>query len=156
MGLDMYLYKKTYLTTADFYKPEHRYEISLKKGGVELDSSNIKYVIEEVAYWRKANAIHRWFVTNVQNGVDDCGEYSVEFKQLEQLREVCKSVLNDIQAGSTELAERELATQEGFFFGDTDYDEYYESGLQNTVEALDRLMSNPDAKYETYIYCSSW
>ena len=28
---------------------------------------------EEVGYWRKANAIHGWFVRNVQNGKDDCG-----------------------------------------------------------------------------------
>ena len=47
MGLDMWLIKKQ------------------KSKGVE------------VAYWRKANAIHGWFVYNIQDGVDDQNEYYV-------------------------------------------------------------------------------
>ena len=27
---------------------------------------------EEVAYWRKFNALHNWFVQNCQDGVDEC------------------------------------------------------------------------------------
>lgn len=39
----------------------------------EYDSEDNDYCcFKEIAYWRKANAIHRWFVDNVQNGTDDC------------------------------------------------------------------------------------
>lgn len=34
-------------------------------------------IMTEIAYWRKANHIHKWFVDNVQYGVDDCGTYEV-------------------------------------------------------------------------------
>ena len=44
----------------------------------------------EIIYWRKANAIHKWFVENVQEGVDDCGEYEVTVEQLTELRDLCK------------------------------------------------------------------
>jgi hypothetical protein len=42
-------------------------------------------VIEEVMYWRKANQIHKWFVDNVQDGVDDCKEYWVSEEKLQEL-----------------------------------------------------------------------
>ena len=29
-------------------------------------------IFEEIAYWRKANAVHAWFVNTVQDGVDGC------------------------------------------------------------------------------------
>ena len=38
-----------------------------------------------LAYWRKANHIHGWFVKNVQGGKDNCEEYSVSRKQLDLL-----------------------------------------------------------------------
>ena len=44
----------------------------------------------EVMYWRKANAIHKWFVDNVQGGEDDCREYPVSNDQLIELRDTCK------------------------------------------------------------------
>ena len=68
MGLDMYLYKKNYIWSGDWIKPEARQEVVVKKNG-EVDNSikaeRVKYVVEEVGYWRKANQIHQWFVDNV-------------------------------------------------------------------------------------------
>ena len=46
-----------------------------------------------VAYWRKANAIHSWFVNNVQNGKDDCEEYEVSEGQLHELYDICKDII---------------------------------------------------------------
>lgn len=34
-------------------------------------------IAEDVGYWRKANAIHAWFVKNVQGGVDNCQSHEV-------------------------------------------------------------------------------
>ena len=62
MGLDMYL------TATAHLGDEHGVEIEgLDAGG--LDISGIKY---DAGYWRKANAVHGWFVNHVQRGVDDC------------------------------------------------------------------------------------
>ena len=80
MGLDMYLNKKTYVKQWDHQSPEEKYEVVVTKGGKPVDgikASRVKYIEEEVGYWRKANQIHRWFVTNIQDGVDNCGDYYV-------------------------------------------------------------------------------
>jgi hypothetical protein len=105
----------------------------------------------EVGYWRKANAIHRWFVDNVQNGVDDCGEYKVTAEQLIQLRDECNQVLND-----SSLAESLLPTQPGFFFGGTEYNDGYVYDLENTVEIINDILENKQYCLDDLYYSSSW
>jgi len=63
--------------------------------------------------------------------------------------DLCKYVLKD-----REKAEELLPTQEGFFFGSTEYDEYYFEALEETVYVIDKeLREYPD---DEYIYHSSW
>ena len=116
-----------------------------------------KNVIEsEAIYWRKANAIHKWFVDNVQDGVDDCGNYGVATEQLKELAETCRKVLND-----KSLASELLPSQSGFFFGGTDYDEWYFKDLEYTATEIEKLLSieKPEGRgyYPwSYVYHSSW
>ena len=63
----------------------------------------------------------------------------------------CEDVLDDHSK-----AEQLLPTGAGFFFGNTDYDEYYFEKVQNTYDILMSIMSAPDADTEEYIYQSSW
>ena len=69
MGLDMYLSKRTYVKNWDFMKPEELHEVLVTKNGVEvgIKPQRVSEIVEEVGYWRKANAIHDWFVKNVQD-----------------------------------------------------------------------------------------
>lgn len=155
MGLDMYLYRKNYVRSGDYYNPEEKEEIKMTRGGNEVDTSKVKYVVEEVGYWRKANHIHKWFVENVQKGVDDCGEYYIKEDQLANLLETCKEVLED-----GNKAPELLPTTSGFFFGATDYDEYYFDDIQNTVNIIESLFE-PDLDGGSYLkgdiyYSSSW
>jgi hypothetical protein len=60
-------------------------------------------IFQECGYWRKANAIHNWFVQNVQNGVDDCDIYLVTREQLEQLKEACEMVLAQVQTKDAQV-----------------------------------------------------
>jgi hypothetical protein len=105
----------------------------------------------EVGYWRKANQIHRWFVQNVQNGVDDCGEYKVTAEQLIQLRDECNQVLNDHS-----LAEELLPAQSGFFFGNTNYDDWYYNNVDYTVEIINDILENKQYCLDDLYYSSSW
>jgi len=100
----------------------------------------------EVAYWRKANQIHNWFVENVQNGNDDGGTYEVSGHKLKELVDLCKEVMQ-----SKEKAEELLPTREGFFFGSTDYDEYYFGDVKRTIEKLENIN-----EHETYEYYAWW
>jgi hypothetical protein len=153
MGLDMYLSRKTYVKQWSHQKPEEQFEVTITKGGKPydgIDISNVTNIEEEVGYWRKANQIHRWFVENIQNGVDNCGEYSVSKGELEELRNICTEVLNDHSK-----AEELLPSASGFFFGNTDYDEWYYNDVEHTIEILDKILSESDGNQDIY-YSSSW
>jgi hypothetical protein len=168
MGLDMYLHRKVYVKNWNYQEHENKVTVKHKKDKDDTlkvhpmfkgRKATVSEVIEEVMYWRKANAIHQWFVNNVQNGEDDCGDYYVELEQLEELLEYVKEVLKD-HSKATDL----LPTQSGFFFGGTDYDEWYFQDLENTKEALETIITDHKNAVEngmnsydaTYEYSSSW
>ena len=179
----MYLSKKTYIG-ANYEHNNVKEEINLTRGGdnkpVKVNLNRVSYIEEEVAYWRKANAIHKWFVENVQDGEDDCKPYYVSREKLRELVNLCKKVLEtaktvdgQVHTGTTWTAaegqtyqyepgkvivnqdevEELLPTQEGFFFGGTDYDESYIEDLKDTIKQLEPLLEDKDGEYE---YCSSW
>ena len=143
MGLDMYLNAKRFLY-------EDELAAKLSKEFPEIGDAKIKSITAEVMYWRKSNAIHKWFVDNVQNGTDDCGEYEVSREQLKQLLEVINEVLAD-KTKATAL----LPPQSGFFFGSKDIDEWYWQDLSRTQMQLVKLLAHkmPNWWFE---YHSSW
>ena len=151
MGLDMYLSAKRYLSE---YNTS---DADLRAGVMALDfgmgDMEVKEVSFEAMYWRKANAIHRWFVQNVQDGVDDCKEYYVSIEELSALREICNKILVD-----PDKADQLLPPQSGFFFGSTEVDEWYLDQMKYTVERLDVLLEMPDVKEHKIdlYYSSSW
>lgn len=104
----------------------------------------------EVGYWRKANHIHNWFVQNVQGGVDECQEVEVTREKMEELLNECKAVVVNPKEGP-----KHLPTQSGFFFGSTEYDEYYMEDIKNTIEILESELQDPDDGTK-YYYQSSW
>ena len=154
MGLDMYLTKKTYVKNWNHMSDDEKHNVSVEgKSAKEIKPERITHIEEEIGYWRKANQIHSWFVQNAQNGNDDCGSHYVSVELLEQLLAVCKKVEED-----NELASILLPTQQGFFFGGYEYDEWYFEQLEETVEIIDGIlteMKENDAYYEFY-YESSW
>ena len=150
MGLDMYLEKRTYVKQWDFQKLEEQYNVEVTKGGepTNIKPERVTHIVEEIGYWRKSNQIHNWFVENVQNGVDNCGEYYVSKSDLESLLELCLAIkLNP------EQAEELLPTQSGFFFGGTEYDEWYYKDIDNTIQILQDALADDNA---SYYYSSSW
>jgi hypothetical protein len=149
MGLDMYLNKRTYVQYWE-HNGDDNYEVTVTKGGkpTKIDPKKVKYIIEEAGYWRKQNQIHRWFVDNVQNGVDNCGEYYVDIDDLKTLLELCEKVKADHS-----LAEELLPSASGFFFGGTDYDEWYYNGIDNTIDILKEALEDERGDY---YYSSSW
>ena len=156
MGLDMYLTGKRYMASwYDEHDDEKRTAIQIMFPELVSfpashgDPSPVREVRIEVGYWRKANAIHDWFVKNVQDGEDECQPHYVSREHLEQLRSLCEQVWAD-----PSRAEQLLPTAKGFFFGDTSYDENYLDGLRHTVDIIDRCLTLPDAwEFEYY---SSW
>jgi len=105
MGLDMYLSANKYVERIDWKKSQTapelvekaEYQRVRKAIGFEgLDEADGVQGIEvsfPVGYWRKANAIHNWFVQNVQGGNDNCDSYDVSREHLQALKVECMKAL---------------------------------------------------------------
>ena len=101
------------------------------------------------AYWRKSNAVHQWFVHNVQGGEDDCQEYDVSIQLLTDLRNLCQKVFDEKNPNL-------MMPMEGFFFGSTDIDQHYWADVQETVDKLSHVLSLPSIEDLSFTYRSSW
>lgn len=143
MGLDMYLKARQYFSSS--MDDDHPIKTLLKE---HSNGFALNYISWEVGYWRKANAIHNWFVKNIQDGKDDCGCYFVTTEHLFKLKDVCFQVLSD-----NSLAQELLPTTSGFFFGGTHYDMFYFRYLDDTIKIIDKILP---LKGFAYFYSASW
>ena len=148
MGLDMYLTAERYIWSSEKLISDEVANLL----GLQLDGERrrVNSVEAEAMYWRKANAIHKWFVENIQGGEDNCRRYYVEREQLVELRDLCAKLCTQ-----REMAEETLPTADGFFFGSTEYDEWYWNDIEGTVQGLDKALQAFDDKWHFY-YRSSW
>lgn len=150
MGLDMYLSKKTYVKNWAHKEDKNRVVVTTNdQTRLDIKPERVTYVEEEVMYWRKVNAVHAWFVENVQDGIDECQESSVTIEQLDELATICEKVIRD---KNPEL----LPSKGGFFFGSTEYDEYYYQEIEETAEVLREEIRNNQEEYPEYFYQASW
>ena len=164
----------------EFYKPF----FTLKYYSWDIEKNyGHRSIIEMVADWRKANAIHQWFVDTVQDGEDDCQYHNEVTKEvLERLLDICERVLKasklvagpvingytykdgmevpNIEDGmyiaNTDVAKELLPTTSGFFFGSTDYDEWYYNDIEYTVNVIKKVLKTTDFETQMIYYCSSW
>jgi hypothetical protein len=105
----------------------------------------------EVAYWRKANAIHGWLINN-SGVVDDCTPIHVSKNALIQLRDDCQKVLDE---GTAEAAWELVPPTSGFFFGSSEVDDWYWQDIKETVTKLTEIIDTTidDQEFE---YHASW
>lgn len=151
MGLDMYLTRKKYVKNWSHQSADKRFQGVAFKGNQAIDLTKLSYLEFEAMYWRKMNAIHNWFVENVQDGVDNCTTHVVTRDQLEKLLLTIETVLSK---KDDKEAKTLLPPTEGFFFGSQDIDEYYWDELRETRWKLREDMdANPD---DEYYYYASW
>lgn len=154
MGLDMYLEGRKFVSG---HSEKEKFDEIIKMTGLtksDLPHSNFGTISLEVMYWRKVNAVHDWFVREVQNGEDDCKSYHVDRGSLTELLELCKKIVD--QQDDPKVAEELLPAASGFFFGSTDYDEYYYEGLLWTIEGLEKILKNPAYDGMDFYYQASW
>ena len=178
MGLDMFLERMPKKKQA-FELPEN---VENSRNALAINPVYVES--EEIGYWRKANAIHKWFVDRVQDGIDDCDyHHEVTREILEELLGICKRIISNTEikeefhaVGSevdengnviidmveekymenVDVAKECLPTQGGFFFGNTDYDEWYLEQIKNTIEIITNALDTTDFENQVIYYCSSW
>lgn len=162
MGLDMYITASKYIGGWDHGKTEEQENfkkiLDVIKIKPDVCNDSPWLTIETcVAYWRKANAVHTWFVNNAQEGKDDCQRYYVSREQLQELSSICQNILKVKEPEKAmKLAQKTLPPQAGFFFGSTEIDEGYQADLENTISQLQRVLNNKDLEGFDLYYQASW
>lgn len=184
MGLDMYLNKKIYIGAEyDINEIEGKIEITRHGKPIPINFKKVTYITEEAVYWRKANQIHKWFVDNVQNGVDDCGHYYVSKENIKALLKTINDLFEEVKpyidlskvdfdaieeksfdeliANNCEkigaICDKYLPTQSGFFFGGVKYDFWYFFDLNFTKKEFEKLIEdNEENNIGSLEYHASW
>lgn len=105
--------------------------------------------VVDLGYWRKANAIHAYFTRNLE-GDDNMRKIPVKRKDLVDLKERCIKIL----AGGPDVAKELLPTASGFFWGDTDYGEWYLKDIQDTLDVVCEVLD--DWKRTDRVYYYAW
>jgi len=159
MGLDMYLEIRKNEYRSKYHKDKgSRLKLEYPKDITEFIPNLTDLTISrktnyEVGYWRKANHIHNWFIQNCADRdecgdpIDDCRPIEITVDKLEELLETCKKVSADHS-----LASSLLPTQRGFFFGSTEYDEYYFKDIEDTIEIIEPVLKFAKHKLEIKDY----
>ena len=177
----MYLTAKKYFWTKNYKTGrQDKTAEAIIKLFPELKDNKLDYVIFQVGYWRKANQIHKWFVDNIQEGEDDCREYYVDRDKLKELLKICKKILDKCKLKdgvvtngysfkdgervankekgkvmtNPKYAESLLPSEQGFFFGSYDYDQWYYQDIEDTVKIIEKVLKLPDGW--DIKYSASW
>ena len=173
MGLDSYLTANEYVSRTERDPRGLSYDTPKRNALFDTLADRHKGWVDEagyqgisisypVGYWRKANAVHNWFVSNVQDGRDECQKSYVSSQNLRDLREACKAVLavehRPEKVVMETAVEWGLAPKGGFFFGSLEYDEWYFGDLRYTVETINRLENKGvfDNAWTDTEYQASW
>lgn len=98
---------------------------------------------------RKENHIQLYVETEVGD-VDNCGYLPLEKEHVERLVDRLRRVHDDHS-----LAAQLLPTQEGFFFGGTDYDEWYFGDIEQELKDFTQILEDWDDD-AVYAYWAWW
>ena len=138
MGLDMYMFRDKKPEDTNNFKPQRE--------------QSEDGAMEEVAYWRKANHIHGWFVKHLDD-VDNC-EYSYASKEkIQELILLCERLIRE---KDDELSAELLPMQSGFFFGSTEIHEWFYEDLESTVKQLQSIMDTTNFDSQVIYYHPWW
>lgn len=135
MGLDIYMFKVKKTTK----------EVSTN--GLDLSNG------EKVAYFRKVNCLYGYF----QNQLDDEYTAFVSHNVVDDIVEKAESIIHKAKETPNdwqEFAKDTLPTCSGFFFGSTEYDEWYLEGVQLIIDQLSSVLNDWDDDAIYYIYFS--
>lgn len=100
------------------------------------------------AYFRKYNFIYAYFQNNLDEEFCFCDK-----NELNDFIDVCKDVL--AHKDNVEYANEHLPTCSGFFFGNTDYNEWYWIKVEDCIEQLSKVYKEMDD--DDMLFCEfSW
>jgi hypothetical protein len=150
MGLDQYLYANEYLSGDSYLGTEMQETYAKVLDALNAESFSCVEMPSimasvKVAQWRKAHAVHEWFVENVQDGEDNCNEHYVSREQLEELLDTCRQV----------SASKHPDVAEGLLPSPGGIQEWYWDEIDDTIKQLERVLERVPEGW-SLSYDSSW
>lgn len=119
---------------------------------------------EELAYFRKVNFIQKFFEDKYE--IPDAESVPITKEDLQELADLCERVMDKFEEwdGAKEALDSDdyieppkhiqdyaaelLPTCDGFFFGSTDYDNWYFNDVKDTMNTIRELIQEVEDTYE--------
>ena len=146
------VYNDVFSHMADFTKYSFTYEKMLEEpNNVSVVEDFFKhfeemYYAESDVYFRKVNFVYNFFSNKLE---DEC--CFADKSDIEELISRCDKVLADHS-----LAQELLPTRSGFFFGSTDYDNWYFGDVEDCKRQMEKLLSMYDEDTDVVFFIMSW
>lgn len=143
MGLDIYFHRTTRKAWEAYNKEVEDYRAKTKEEREKADYPELD--CEDCGYFRKTNFLLPFFGYG-----EDCTYHPVAREEIEELADRCGRVLEN-----HDLGDDLLPTQSGFFFGDTEYDDYYLDDVKYVKEWAEEFLES-DTEWESDVvlmYC---
>jgi hypothetical protein len=157
VGLDMSFHREvhTYTSLHDNDTIAETIDGKLIPTG-NLGGLKSRTVDDLVGYLRKVNSVHAWIVDNLAGGVDECQRIDLDSDSLAQLHDAIETALETGEG---------MEPRAGFFFGNTDKDEYWQEDLRDALHIVEWILKDmtPAAgdpnnwrNSKSYYYQASW
>ena len=140
MGLDIYFFKAKRSAYNKYQEEERKFNNLPEEEQGEYPQIEGK---EEIGYFRKVN-----FLMTELNYTGNCEYKKITRDSLEELKRKCKAVLEN-----HEPAEKLLPTCSGFFFGSTEYDEWYFSDVEVVLTWVEGVLEGLENDEVVLMYC---
>lgn len=135
-----------------------REELADRWHGTKFESQGV-IINDHLCYWRKFNALHHYIAKNygdLEN--DNCVDIHLEISDIEDILEILKKVQDTMKTTTKtrldsrgneykeevitnpKAVEKIFPTADGFFWGSTDYDDYYIDEVNRTVDVLEQVV----------------
>ena len=103
----------------------------------------------EIGYFRKVNFLMEFF-----HYEGNCEDKEISLDEVKELAERCTKVLMHKGEEDEYHAKHLLPTQEGFFFGSTEYNDYYYQDVKEVGEWATKVVEETDAEKDIIVmYC---
>lgn len=146
MGLDIYFAKAKRSAYYKYQEDEREFDKLSEEEKEEIWAKNEQPKIEgneEIGYFRKVN-----FLMQELAYYGNCEFKEITRDSLEELKRKCLAVLEN-----HELAEDLLPTCSGFFYGSTEYDEWYFQDVQAVLDWVEGVLENLAGDEVVLMYC---